>query len=104
MRYAFQKLGVQLDGDVFLGLTVFFLLCLLVCRLANEGFLFLILFLAKAKSIILFAPVISALGGALGCAIHHILASLAASAPVEFMLVGGMVQGATPMQWRGCVV
>ena len=102
MGYAFQKLGVQLYGDVFFGLTMF-LLCLLVCRLANEGFLFLILFLAKAKSIILFARVISAPGGALGCAIHHILASLAASAPVEFMLVSGMVQGATPMQRRGCV-
>ena len=73
-----------------------FLLCLLVCRLANEGFLFLILFLAKAKSIILFAPVISAPGGALGCAIHHLLASLATSVPMAFVLVGGMVQGATP--------
>ena len=74
-----------------------FLLCLLVCRLANEGFLFLILFLAKATSIILFAPVISAPGVALGCAIHHLPASLATSVPVEFMLVGGTVQGAIPM-------
>ena len=80
MGYAFQKLGVQLYGDVFFGLTMF-LLCLLACRLANEGFLFLILFLAKATSIILFAPVISAPGGALGCAIHHLLASLATSVP-----------------------
>ena len=71
-------------------------------RLANESFLFLILFLAKAKSIILFAPV-SASGGAFGGAIHHLLVSLAASVPVEFVLVGGTVQGATPMQRRGCV-
>ena len=103
MGYAFQKLGVQLYGDVFFGLTVFFLFCLLVCRLANEGLLFLILFLAKAKSIILFAPVISAPGGALGCVIHRLLASLAASVPLGFMLVYGTVQGATPMERHGCV-
>ena len=43
---------------------------------------------------LLVAPVVS--DGAPRCAIHHLLASLATSVPMAFVLVGGMVQGATP--------
>ncbi|XP_044436890.1 uncharacterized protein [Triticum aestivum] len=36
--------------------------------------------------------------------LHHLILSLAASVPVAFVLIGGTVQGATPMQRRGCAV
>ncbi|XP_048530291.1 uncharacterized protein LOC125509368 isoform X1 [Triticum urartu] len=43
---------------------------------------------------LLVAPVV--FDGAPRCAIHHLLISLATSVPMAFVLVGGMVQGATP--------
>ena len=42
---------------------------------------------------LLVAPVISDPGGAPGCAMHHLPASLIASMPVAFVFVGGIVQG-----------
>ena len=36
--------------------------------------------------------------------LHHLILSLAASVPVAFVLIGGTVQGATPMQRHGCAV
>uniref|UniRef100_A0A8R7QIK5 Uncharacterized protein n=1 Tax=Triticum urartu TaxID=4572 RepID=A0A8R7QIK5_TRIUA len=59
--------------------------------LASRPFLSL---LPRLSPCLLVAPVVS--DGAPRCAIHHLLTSLATSMPVAFVLVGGMVQGATP--------
>ncbi|KAM3192721.1 hypothetical protein ACQJBY_069747 [Aegilops geniculata] len=50
---------------------------------------------SRLSPCLLVAPVVS--DGAPRCAIHHLLTSLATLVPMAFMLVGGMVQGATPM-------